>query len=496
MRSTTHRKRLSSLLSLILALNMVLSLFPVTAFASDAETIEPTEAAVEPAEQEESEADSEAPPAAEEEESQEPGEEEEETLSPETEQAEQPEAPVISDTSEPEEQPAEQPEAQPIEQPEEQPVEAEEEPEFTVAAAGLTEDAVLTVRKLDGSDRDDADQLAELQKQLSEQRIYDVFEIELEEGSILDEEKGAEVTLKGYEIDDEEHTVLIHFLEDGTTETLDYIYDKDDKEITFTAISFSPFAFAEKLEEPAAVKPAKAPALAAAGTAPEVQTIENLSVQLISGATLDGDNMVWTAANSNADHRFTYRFNYASSGQKTLPVGSFVVTLPKSILTDRDGNPADVFDLPVPEENAVSEKNEFVYKVDGDQIIIYNCVEISAGKAGTIEFSYLTSKRTTEYVDMQQFDGPEVTLTVTNGETTVSESASGPAVAINTTARVTAVKHVPTFYSDWQSSWVQDSCMKSHCRSTLLVVRDSLTWPTPWTDSWPMNSSRLVSSST
>ena len=355
MRSTTHRKRLSSLLSLILALNMVLSLFPVTAFASDAETIEPTEAAVEPAEQEESEADSEAPGAPDKE-SQEPGEEEEETLSPETEQAEQPEAPVISDTSEPEEQPAEQPEAQPIEQPEEQPVEAEEEPEFTVAAAGLTEDAVLTVRKLDGSDRDDADQLAELQKQLSEQRIYDVFEIELEEGSILDEEKGAEVTLKGYEIDDEEHTVLIHFLEDGTTETLDYIYDKDDKEITFTAISFSPFAFAEKLEEPETVDPAKKPALVSpAGTAPEIQTIEKLTLQLISGATNTDDGYVWTAGNSNSDHRFTYRVNYAISGQQSLPEGSFVITLPKSILKDRDGNPADSFEVAVPEENEFEE---------------------------------------------------------------------------------------------------------------------------------------------
>ena len=422
MRSTTHRKRLSSLLSLILALNMVLSLFPVTAFASDAETIEPTEAAVEPAEQEESEADSEAPPAAEEEESQEPGEEEEETLSPETEQAEQPEAPVISDTSEPEEQPAEQPEAQPIEQPEEQPVEAEEEPEFTVAAAGLTEDAVLTVRKLDGSDRDDADQLAELQKQLSEQRIYDVFEIELEEGSILDEEKGAEVTLKGYEIDDEEHTVLIHFLEDGTTETLDYIYDKDDKEITFTAISFSPFAFAEKLEEPEPVDPAKKPALVSpAGTAPEIQTIEKLTLQLISGATNTDDGYVWTAGNSNSDHRFTYRVNYAISGQQSLPVGSFVITLPKSILKDRDGNPADSFEIAVPEETAVSESNKFVYKVDGDQIVIYNRVEISAAEAGNIEFSYLTSKRTTEYKDMESFAGPEAVLDVTNGSTTVTK---------------------------------------------------------------------------
>ena len=113
------------------------------------------------------------------------------------------------------------------------------------------------------------------------------------------------------------------------------------------------------------------------------------------------------------------------------------------------------FEVAVPEENAVSDSNKFVYKVDGDQIVIYNRVEISAAEAGNIEFSYLTSKRTTEYVDMQQFAGPEADLTVTNGSTTVTKSVSGPSVAINTAARITAAeKRVPTtLYSEWQNSW-------------------------------------------
>ena len=128
--------------------------------------------------------------------------------------------------------------------------EAETQPEeilYTLTYSGLSDSAELEVRKLDPEDKDDADAISKLQKQLGEQELYDAFEISLTEGEILNEEAGAQVTLKGYEVEDPEHTALCHFTDDGEIEELEYI--AVDDEVSFVTKSFSPFVFAQTKEQ-------------------------------------------------------------------------------------------------------------------------------------------------------------------------------------------------------------------------------------------------------
>ena len=118
---------------------------------------------------------------------------------------------------------------------------------YTLTYSGLSDFAELEVRKLDPEDRDDADAIFKLQKQLGEQELYDAFEISMIEGEILDEEAGAQVTLQGYEVEDPEHTALCHFTDDGEIEELEYI--AVDDEVSFVTKSFSPFVFAQAKEQ-------------------------------------------------------------------------------------------------------------------------------------------------------------------------------------------------------------------------------------------------------
>ena len=143
-----------------------------------------------------------------------------------------------------------------------------EQPEeilYTLTYSGLSDSAELEVRKLDPEDKDDADAISKLQKQLEEQELYDAFEISLTDGEILDEEAGARVTLHGYEVEDPEQTALYHFTDDGEIEEL--VYSAVDDEVSFVTKSFSPFVFAQAKEQeeqpdeaPAEEQPDEAPA--------------------------------------------------------------------------------------------------------------------------------------------------------------------------------------------------------------------------------------------
>ena len=187
-----------------------------------------------------------------------------------------------------------------------------EQPEeilYTLTYSGLSDSAELEVRKLDPEDKDDADAISKLQKQLEEQELYDAFEISLTDGEILDEEAGARVTLHGYEVED------------------------------FVTKSFSPFVFAqakEQEEQPdealAEEQPDEVPAEEQEQQALDLKmknllstgadngsdsdiSIDTFRATLRSGATKnDSGDYVWRATNSYADHAFIFRVTYSLSG--------------------------------------------------------------------------------------------------------------------------------------------------------------------------------------
>ena len=88
---------------------------------------------------------------------------------------------------------------------------------------------------------------------------------------------------------------------------------------------------------------------------------------------------------ATADIRINLTFNDVESLGTSVPPNTVNITVPKSIFKGWDGVPADTFilsDIPDNEDQATSLK-PFVYKTDGDNIVIYNAVEFE-GQGGNL----------------------------------------------------------------------------------------------------------------
>ena len=195
--------------------------------------------------------------------------------------------------------------------------------------------------------------------------------------------------------------------------------------------------------------------------------INDFRAVLRSGAVRNADgDYVWTAPNSNRDHAFTYRIIYSFSGEGEYDAQQIKITIPKTILRDRSGEYADVFDVAVPEENegGLTDQNLFVYRVEGDNIVIYNRIGCVAAQNGFIEVSYKTSKSTFDYADYKSTtsanpkagsDPFQASIEINRGDEHLSgESASVP-VYIDTTAKLNSLnKNAPdSAYSSWSAAW-------------------------------------------
>ena len=195
-------------------------------------------------------------------------------------------------------------------------------------------------------------------------------------------------------------------------------------------------------------------------------TIETLRVTLRSGAVKnEAGDYVWTADHSYADHRFTFRVSYAISGTYEHAPESVRIVIPKKILVNRNGVLSDYYEMSLPREDAegMTDGNLYVYKEEGENLVIYNRREVAAAQNGYFEISYLTSERTFEYADYGASgtknpkggsDSFKASMTVVQDNIVKTKDSEKIPVYINTTARITSTsKAYPTFYSSWQSSW-------------------------------------------
>lgn len=113
------------------------------------------------------------------------------------------------------------------------------------------------------------------------------------------------------------------------------------------------------------------------------------------------------------------------------------VRIPLSILKDRNGNPADYFEMSLPrdDEEGLDDDNVFVYRIDEEtnEIVVYNRLPCPAAQHGYFEISYSTNKRTYDYQDYDP-DGEtpgdrnpsadfQVTLTISRDGETHSETS-------------------------------------------------------------------------
>ncbi|WP_407723912.1 BspA family leucine-rich repeat surface protein [Ruminococcus sp. JL13D9] len=186
-----------------------------------------------------------------------------------------------------------------------------------------------------------------------------------------------------------------------------------------------------------------------------------------SGAVLNSDgDYVWTAENSDSGHSFTYRIFYAFSGVGEYAEDQIHITIPKSILRDRDGNFADSYELPIPEytEDDLTASNLFVYKEVGENLVIFNRLSCSAAQSGFIEVSYTTTKPTFDYADYLSEDARnekggsdpfQATIAIDNGSAQCSRETQKVPVYIDTTATLRKVKKWNPYsaYTEWNNAW-------------------------------------------
>ena len=208
----------------------------------------------------------------------------------------------------------------------------------------------------------------------------------------------------------------------------------------------------------------------------------SVSIKLVDGAEKVGDDWVWEADTYHKGHAFTYRVNYAFSSDTVSKtqweVRQIELRLPASILTDRDENAADEFLLSVPRYDQIADGNTtnvFVYRIEGDEIVIYNRLPAAPTQVGYFEISYVTTEETFYYSDYQSEGkgetsaAPSVTLTVygekldednnpvvdiDNTLITPLKETDSP-VHIDTTAKVTSTdKQNPVATTTgWDSTW-------------------------------------------
>lgn len=185
--------------------------------------------------------------------------------------------------------------------------------------------------------------------------------------------------------------------------------DSTAKEVSFTTDSFSVFAVmtaqTEKIE-------------AAAAKTSSANVVHDFKAEVFyGGSTASDGKYVWNAQNHAKGHRFHYRVSFSlgnedSGSDKNFEPKTVEITIPKTILKDRNGNKADEYEMSIPSWDDVKEAEEsgekldndisFAYKEDGDNIVISNFRAIEPGFDGFIEVAYITTEETFDYKDMEQ----------------------------------------------------------------------------------------------
>lgn len=211
--------------------------------------------------------------------------------------------------------------------------------------------------------------------------------------------------------------------------------------------------------------------------------VHDFDAQVFYGGTKQDDGKyVWSARSHAAGHRFSYRVSFGlgdeeSGDDMVFAPGTVKITVPMTILKDRDGNPADKYEMSIPSVEEVKEAEENGEKLDNDisfayqedtennQIVITNIRNINPGFDGFIEMSYITTEETFAYRDMEA--SSEFTATITamdpstvtdqdnpNGAWTTLQTKTAPPVYINTQVSLEEMEErAPAQYDTWQSAW-------------------------------------------
>ena len=198
--------------------------------------------------------------------------------------------------------------------------------------------------------------------------------------------------------------------------------------------------------------------------ADNVVKIETLTARLTKGAEKVGDDWVWkTGKQNSAGHRFVYRVTYAISGTREYEPGKVEIRIPKRVLLDRENEFADEYELSIPafDDPEITDSDnttKYVYREEGDEIVIYNRISVPGGDNGYFEVAYDTTKRTFYYADYgadSDESGPfKATMHIEQDAMSAEKETDEIFVYIDTHATIDRTqKSVSGKYNSWQSSW-------------------------------------------
>lgn len=232
-----------------------------------------------------------------------------------------------------------------------------------------------------------------------------------------------------------------------------------ESEKTVTANTITPKS--SPVEE-MAHKVFKTPILRSANGAQNEIKIKTFTSELVSGYNKAPN--IWVANFNKSGKTFVYRVNFSLSGIGYVEPNAIDITVPKSVLYNRNGKAADTIDLGIPSKdeltgvdlNEISDSVQFAYYVDGDKVHIYNIREIPAGSNSYIEVGYKTSENATSYVSGQSQKPFNTTINLKQEGTNDTATSSATPVILKTEAHITSNSIKPTYdplYHEWQSDW-------------------------------------------
>ena len=197
-------------------------------------------------------------------------------------------------------------------------------------------------------------------------------------------------------------------------------------------------------------------------TRDRTQVINELVVQVLDATQYNENTWIITPSSPAKDQSIGYRVNYSTSGAGSIDPDDFEIRIPIRTIKNRDGEWADTYEMSVPlgaeveefPELYEDEDVELVYRVEGDEIVVYNIKPMTAGQNGYVEVLYRTTERTFNYKDIDENRVPFIATASLLNENAM-ELTSDPIYGVfSTNAVIKGVeKRFPDMYKSWNSSW-------------------------------------------
>ena len=186
--------------------------------------------------------------------------------------------------------------------------------------------------------------------------------------------------------------------------------------------------------------------------------IERFSIEWSTPDTDDNASRLYQVWTDNETKEVSYKITYALSGKSDYDVGAVTITIPKTVFTDRNGNPIGSSRLGVPE--APDANSYFAYTETETSYVITNQKRLSAASSGTIDVN-ITDLTPSEIKDFAsgyvtpKLSG-DLTIATASGQT-LNATSNELDATVDTQATIASgyKRHNTAIYDKYPDTWDQ-----------------------------------------